>query len=290
MNKRDHYEKDIFIPQRFEKIIKLHIIKNMMKNAHDFSLILGIHGPSGVGKTFQCERVLQNMRIKSFLISGGLLESEKAGEPAKFIRETYIKASKSIDKSNAKKNDYNYAVILINDIDTGLGNWGELVQYTTNPQLVYGELMHLVDYPSIVDGLVTNRVPIIVTGNDFTKLYSPLLRAGRMTAFEWIPTIDEKTKIVKKIFSELDESDCKVLINYCERKESLPISFYSNLRSVIIEEIIWDLIGKINTHQIFEYFRNRIQPSPYEHINLKRLKVTADKIINSGQLINHLNS
>jgi len=64
-------------------------------------------------------------------------------------------------------------------------------QMTVNNQIVAGTLMNLADNPTRVsigqkwrESDVTNRVPIIVTGNDFSTL-SPLIRDGRMEKFYW---------------------------------------------------------------------------------------------------------
>jgi SpoVK/Ycf46/Vps4 family AAA+-type ATPase len=115
---------DIYIPERFWRAVVLHIAKNHMVSGRIHSpLILGIHGPSGEGKTFQCEHILQEIGVKSFLISGGQLESHEAGEPARLVRTTYLRAGQSV-----AKRECDMAVVLINDIDTGLGSWGEMVQ------------------------------------------------------------------------------------------------------------------------------------------------------------------
>ena len=65
-------------------------------------------------------------------------------------------------------------------------------QMTVNNQIVAGTLMNLSDNPTRVsigqkwrESDVTNRVPIIVTGNDFSTLYAPLIRDGRMEKFYW---------------------------------------------------------------------------------------------------------
>lgn len=36
------------------------------------------------------------------------------------------------------------------------------------------------------------RVPIICTGNDFSTLYAPLIRDGRMEKFYWSPTREDR--------------------------------------------------------------------------------------------------
>lgn len=116
------------------------------------------------------------------------------------------------------------SVLMINDIDAGLGRFGKIVkipdnlklccdlfpiiykmtlteflalclgetQMTVNNQIVVGTLMNLADNPTRVsvgqdwrDADTVNRVPLIVTGNDFSRLYAPLIREGRMEKFYW---------------------------------------------------------------------------------------------------------
>lgn len=69
-----------------------------------------------------------------------------------------------------------------------LGN----TQMTVNNQIVVGTLMNLSDNPTRVsvgqdwrESDVTNRIPIIFTGNDFSTIYAPLIRDGRMEKFYW---------------------------------------------------------------------------------------------------------
>lgn len=63
-----------------------------------------------------------------------------------------------------------------------------------NNQMVSGTLMNLCDSPNRVsvfqvwrDSDLVQRVPIIVTGNDFSTLFAPLIRDGRMAKFYWEP-------------------------------------------------------------------------------------------------------
>ncbi len=272
-----------FIPERFQKVIAIHIVKNLMHQEVGVRppLLLGIHGQSGIGKTYQCEQVLEYMGVKSFLISGGQLESSDAGEPARLLRRTYIKASSSLITKEA-----NAAVVLINDIDTGLGDWGEMVQYTVNRQTVFGELMHLVDYPTFVEGQATQRIPIIITGNDFSKLYKPLLRPGRMTAFKWEPTSEEKVKIVARIFPELTQSrdNCQKLV---EEFDSQPIAFFSHLRDSFTDDQLWTSIQNFGIEKICQNLRGN-KPNFQPEISYERLLEAGKKLLESGKLVNHL--
>ncbi len=225
----------IYVSDRFRRVIYLHVVKNLVtQSIVRPPLLLGIHGPSGDGKTYQCEYILEEMGVKAFLLSGGQLESHDAGEPAKLVRSAYIAASRSIEKEECRA-----AIVLINDVDTGLGSWGQMVQYTVNRQTVFGELMHLVDYPQSVEGRATKRIPIIMTGNDFTKLYEPLVRAGRMTSFEWRPTFEEKAHIVSHIFPEISLTECSNLVKAFQPE---PIAFFSQLRSTLLDEDLYQEI------------------------------------------------
>jgi len=273
----------LYVPPRFQKAIAVHVVKNIMVlDSFRVPLVLGIHGPSGDGKTYQCEATLAEMDARSFLISGGQLENKNAGEPARLIRETYIEASRHMEKNAG------VAVVLINDIDTGVGGWGGLVQYTVNRQTVFGELMHLTDYPTSVAGEAVKRVPIIVTGNDFTKLYEPFVRAGRMTSFEWKPTSDERSEIVARIFPELTRDAVGQLLGQVDRKGQLPIAFYSHLRSTLLDDFIWQEIGKVGMRDAVGYavrgFRIKMEPL----VRVDDIISTAKSLIRSGNLANHL--
>lgn len=63
---------------------------------------------------------------------------------------------------------------------------------TVNNQIVSGTLMNLADNPTRVsigqdwrEADILHRIPIILTGNDFSTIYAPLIRDGRMEKFYW---------------------------------------------------------------------------------------------------------
>lgn len=279
-----------FVPERFRRVVGLHIVKNLLPYHLNAPLILGIHGPSGFGKTFQCNAVLNEMNVKPFLISGGQMESHQAGEPAKLIRTTYIQASHALNKGICQA-----AALVINDIDTGLGHWGDMVQYTVNRQTVFGELMHLVDFPNSVENLETKRIPIILTGNDFTKLYAPLVRAGRMTAFEWIPSFDEMTKIIHYIFPELEMKECVNLLQMLNKilqdrssNVDLSIAFFSHLRANLIDDQLWSQVNQVGLRRSVEVLYEGAAPKLDFQIEYETVLHKAQELLSAGQLINHL--
>ena len=44
------------------------------------------------------------------------------------------------------------------------------------------------------------RVPIIVTGNDLSKIFAPLVRDGRMAKFYWKPTRQDLVMILHQMY------------------------------------------------------------------------------------------
>lgn len=133
------------------------------------------------------------------MMSAGELESGNAGEPAKLIRQRYREAADIISKGKM-------CCLFINDLDAGAGRLGGTTQYTVNNQMVNATLMNIADNPTNVQlpGMYNKqenpRVPIIVTGNDFSTLYAPLIRDGRMEKFYWAPTREDRIGVCTGIF------------------------------------------------------------------------------------------
>lgn len=212
---------DLQIPSRFVDAIALHLLRNLRPTVPAGTpLLLGIHGPAGEGKTLQTEAVLARAEVKTVLLSGGQFESGTAGEPAELVRGAYIEAATLIE-------NHEPAVLLLNDADAAIGDWGELTQYTVNTQNVVTELMHLADYPTRVGGRQVARVPVLMTGNDFTRLYQPLCRAGRMEAFRWELDESEREAIVISLFPGLSRAQIRALMARCGAQ---PLSFWAAVR------------------------------------------------------------
>ncbi|WVZ56420.1 hypothetical protein U9M48_006956 [Paspalum notatum var. saurae] len=165
-----------YIAPAFMDKLVVHIAKNFMDlPSIKVPLILGIWGGKGQGKSFQCELVFAKMGINPIMMSAGELESGSAGEPAKLIRQRYREAADMVRKGKM-------CVLFINDLDAGAGRMGGTTQYTVNNQMVNATLMNIADNPTNVQlpGQYNRqdnpRVPVIVTGNDFSTLYAPLIR------------------------------------------------------------------------------------------------------------------
>jgi ribulose bisphosphate carboxylase small subunit len=251
-----------YIAPQFLNKVAIHITKNFLDLPQvPVPLILGIHGRKGEGKTFQCELIFEKMGVEVVHMSAGELESPDAGDPSRLIRLRYREAAELI-KVRGKM-----TVLMINDLDAGAGRLDERTQYTVNTQLVHGTLMNIADRPTDVqlpgsyDPTPLHRVPIIVTGNDFSTLYAPLIRDGRMEKFYWEPDRQDKVGIVSGIFAP-DRLSSATIEELIDRFPEQPIDFFAVLRSRLYDEQILNLLETIGYDQIGKRLVNSKEKPP----------------------------
>lgn len=239
-----------YIAPRFLDKLSVHITKNYLNlPSVKVPLILGVHGRKGEGKSFQCELVFERMGVNVVHMSAGELESPDAGDSSRLIRLRYREAAELV-KVRGKM-----AVLMINDIDAGAGRVDQYTQYTVNTQLVNGTLMNIADNPTNVqlpgsyDSEPIQRIPIIVTGNDFSTLYQPLIRDGRMEKFYWEPNRDDRIGIVSGIFQvdQVARADIEKLIDTFPNQS---IDFFGALRSRLYDEQVRNLIQNVGLEKI----------------------------------------
>ncbi len=251
-----------YISPRFLDKLAVHITKNFLDiPGVRVPLILGIHGRKGEGKSFQCELVFKKMGIEAVHISGGELESPDAGDPARLLRLRYREAAELI-RVRGKM-----TAIMINDLDAGAGRFDQGTQYTVNTQLVNATLMNIADNPTNVqlpgsyDATPIHRVPIIVTGNDLSTLYAPLIRDGRMEKFYWEPDRQDKIGIVGGIFSQdgLSPHEIEQLVdNFINQS----IDFFGALRSRIYDEQVRHFIHQVGVEKVSSRVVNSSEGQP----------------------------
>lgn len=270
-----------YISPRFLDKLAVHITKNFLDlPGVRVPLILGIHGRKGEGKSFQCELIYEKMGIEVVHMTAGELESPDAGDPARLIRLRYREAAELI-KVRGKM-----VVLMINDLDAGAGRFDSTTQYTVNTQLVNGTLMNIADNPTNVqlpgsyDSTPLHRVPIIVTGNDFSTLYEPLIRDGRMEKFYWQPNKEDKVGIVAGIFEPdgLSRSQVEQMVDTFPTQA---VDFYGALRARIYDEQIRDFIYKVG----FEKVSSRVVNSSDGPPNFPKPDFSLSRLIEFGNLL-----
>lgn len=267
-----------YIAPPFLDKVAVHITKNFIDlPGVQVPLILGVHGRKGEGKSFQCELVFQHMGIEPVRMSAGEMESPDAGDPVRLIRLRYREAAELI-KVRGKM-----CVLLINDLDAGAGRVDRSTQYTVNTQLVNGTLMNIADNPTDVqlpgsyETQPIHRVPIIVTGNDFSTLYAPLVRDGRMEKFYWEPSREDRVGVVSGIFEQdrLPQSDIGRLIDTFPDQA---IDFFSALRSRVYDQQVRQFIHQIGIDRVSVHLVN----SSDKKLRIDNLNITLPRLIELG--------
>ncbi|KAK4730600.1 hypothetical protein R3W88_023588 [Solanum pinnatisectum] len=260
-----------YIAPAFMDKLVVHITKNFLTVPNiKVPLILGIWGGKGLSY-FECKLAKPPQkqppdphRLQPIMMSAGELESGNAGEPAKLIWQRYREAAEIIRKGNM-------CCLFINDLDAGAGRMGGTTQYTVNNQMVNATLMNIADNPTNVQlpGMYNKqenaRVPIIVTGNDFSTLYASLIRDGRMEKFYWAPTREDRIGVCKGIFTtdKVPDDDVVKIVN----------SFPG--QSIVYDDEVRKWIGSTGIEQIGEKLLNSRDGPP----TFEQPKMTIDKLL-----------
>jgi ribulose bisphosphate carboxylase small subunit len=251
-----------YIPPRFLNKLAIHITKNFLDLPNvKVPLILGIHGRKGEGKTFMCELVFKHMGIGVIYLSAGELESPDAGDPARLVRLRYREAGEW-SRVNGRM-----AALMINDVDAGIGRVDDTTQYTVNTQLVNATLMNIADNPTNVqlpgsyNQEPTQRIPIIVTGNDFATMYAPLTRDGRMEKYYWEPQRPDRIGIVAGIFEvdQVSHGDVETLVDHFGDQST---DFFGAIRSQLYDQQVQQLIEDVGVDKISARVVNGLEALP----------------------------
>jgi hypothetical protein len=274
------------VPSRLGLVIYLHLYR-ILANLGG-SLFLGVHGAAGVGKSHGVNTVLQQLGVKVVRLSGGLMESPEAGEPAQRLREAYFAANRFlVGPATGNSKTPSPTALVLEDVDTtALGNWGDHVQYTVNQQTSLAELMHWADSPDAIDGRPIRRVPVIFTGNDLTKIYAPLVRAGRMTLLHWHLRPAERIDVLAGIFPELTRGE---LLALAVSFDSQQVAFFADLRQRLEDErLMAALKGQSARAVLWQAVQGQRLPRAAAHITLEKLLHAGRALEASRRLTNHL--
>eukprot|EP00250_Pteridium_aquilinum_P009043 c18405_g1_i1 orf=487-1935(-) len=277
----DNMKDGLYIAPAFMDKLVVHLAKNYMTLPNiKVPLILGIWGGKGQGKSFQCELVFSKLGINPIMMSAGELESGNAGEPAKLIRQRYREAADVIQKKGKM------CCLFINDLDAGAGRMGGTTQYTVNNQMVNATLMNIADNPTNVQlpGVYIKeeipRVPIIVTGNDFSTLYAPLIRDGRMEKFYWAPTREDRIGVCKGIFraDNVKDEDVAKLVDTFPGQS---IDFFGALRARVYDDEVRKWVASIGVENMGKMLVNSREGPP----TFEKPAMTLAKLLEYGYML-----
>jgi hypothetical protein len=159
---------------------------------------------------------------------------------------------------------------------------GGTTQYTVNNQMVNATLMNIADNPTNVQlpGMYNKeenpRVPIIVTGNDFSTLYAPLIRDGRMDKFYWAPTREDRVGVCKGIFRS-DGIPDEDVVRLVDAFPGQSIDFFGALRARVYDDEVRRWVAETGVENIARRLVNSKEGPP--------TFVTLDKLMEYGRML-----
>jgi hypothetical protein len=273
----NNIEDGFYISPEFLDKMTVHIAKNFMDLPKiKIPLILGVWGGKGQGKTFQTELGFKKLGISPVVMSAGELESGNAGEPAKLVRQRYREASDVVKKGKM-------CSLFINYLDAGAGLLNDSTQYTVNNQMVNATLMNIADNPTNVQlpGMYNAesipRVPIICTGNDFSTLYAPLIRDGRMEKFFWNPTRDDRIGVCMGIFQpdNIAREDVERIVDAFPGQS---IDFFGALRARVYDDKVREFVIAHGFENLGKQLVNRRDGK----VQMEKPLITVDTLMSYG--------
>lgn len=246
----------------FRKVVLSHIIGNYSTHIQA-PLFLAIHGLPGEGKTFQTLQICYEHQIKVCYFSG----SELSGN---YERDSILEFSEDYKRACNYRSEGEYCVIIIDDFHLSPASTKEGVGTTVNSQLLTGYLMNLCDKAK---SSPDDRVPIILLGNTFENVYSPLKRDGRMNFYHWSAPLNLKKQIVGMLFGNyLSFADRIHLEKLVEDYQDMPVSFFSEIKNDIDREEMLSLIDSLGHRNIETYIKS------YDQMTKKSLKVKLSQV------------
>ena len=234
---RDSKLHDIYLPERFTVRVISHILANYLDNQHFFKppLYLAIQGKAGEGKTTQVLATCKEKKIHVYYLSASELSGVYESESKSRLAKVYEQALSLRKKGKI-------ICILIDDFHLGNSSIEKHRGKTINAELLIGYMMNLTEKSP------DERIPIILTGNDFKDTYQPLLRDGRSDIFSWEPNFEEKVKIVESIFDPiLIEKEKKKIKSFVKKYSKKSISFFAQLNGDLRRSVLSQVIKSYTT-------------------------------------------
>jgi len=236
-----------------------HIVLRLVNNrVYKSPTYLAIYGKAGEGKTSQTIASCLQKRITVVYCSSANFSGSKEGDAKQYFQKVYEK-TESIRKSTP-------VVLVLDDFHKSVVNTD--TSTTINTDLLTGYMMNIADQ--------NDSIPVILTANELSSVYQPLLRFGRADIFEWKFEQNEKLSVVNKILSDIAQQ--KAIINFYSKYKSEPVSFFQQLKNRHIIDVIQNKVGSyaVITESELKQIDNDITSS-HDKLNYSGLISLAEK-------------
>lgn len=114
--------------------------------------------------------------------------------------------------------------------------------------MVFGASAHLSPPPPCLSSSQNRRhqrVPIIVTGNDLSTVFAPLLRDGRMEKFYYAPTFEDLTKIVGHMYRDDDGISAADVETLLKTFPNQSLDFYGAIKNATYDDAVRTWIREV---------------------------------------------
>lgn len=236
--------KDIFIPKRFMENVACHIIAPYLKQEKNYKppIYLAISGAPGEGKTAQAIATCTQKGFYVIYISASSLSGSHENEAKEKFQKIYNYAM--------QLKDNNLVAIIIDDFHKGIVNDDENIKKTINTNVLIGHMMNLAEHNGSM------HIPIILTANELSNIYAPLLRIGRADIFLWKPLPSEKKEVILSIISSfVTEIDNNKFEQFYEKYSNQNIAFFAQLKNQWRKNILKEQLQKIATFNLLSLSR-----------------------------------
>lgn len=231
-----NYE-DIFVPKRFSDAVVCHVIAPYLEGNTYYKppIYLAIKGAPGEGKTAQAIATCTQRGIYVLYVSASTLSGSHENEAKEKLQKIYNHALQVRKKA--------LTTIVIDDFHKGIVNEDENIKRTINTDILIGYMMNIAEYNGIV------HIPIILTANDLSKVYAPLLRTGRADVFFWEPKPEEKREIVFKIlYPFIPTENDKEFDKFYKKFQCKNVAFFSQLKNQWRKKVLKEAIQHTTTY------------------------------------------
>ncbi|MFS7904488.1 hypothetical protein Hanom_Chr01g00036671 [Helianthus anomalus] len=137
-----------------------------------------------------------------------------------------------------------------------------------------------VQLPGMYNKQENPRVPIIVTGNDFSTLYAPLIRDRRMEKFYWAPTREDRIGVCMGIF-RTDNVPNEDVVKFVDTFPGQSIDFFGALRARVYDDEVRKWISGIGVENIGKRLVNSRETPP----TFEQPKMTLEKLLEYGNML-----
>ena len=193
--------------------------------------LLAIQGPAGDGKTEMTTLVCSHLGCHVLFVAGAALAGKHEGDARNALLNVLDEGLR------LAASDGRPAVLVVDDIDRSVAALLHNTGHTINSQLLIGALHDLGNDRQWAETGPHLRVPIFLTGNNFSCLPETVVRPGRMRFLSWRPSWSDKADMWLPQFGTLrwsDERRVRQLVR-CYHDKGEPLAFFIDLLGLYFE-------------------------------------------------------